>query len=162
LRLWQPVADLAGGMRVSWRVFGTVYSRNLTPERETGLGTWSDAEIRRAVTSGIARDGRLMHWQAMPWDHFSNLRLEDLHALTVYLRHVPAVRSAVPAPMPPSPTDAAGDTFFFGYTGRYSSSGSGPSGSESIGQFGRSCRNLAAMVAIRAVCSDAPATLVSS
>ena len=39
-------------------VFGTVYSRNLTPDRETGLGAWSDAEIVRAITSGMARDGR--------------------------------------------------------------------------------------------------------
>jgi len=118
LRLWQPVHDMAGGMRVTWRVFGTTYSRNLTPDRETGLGAWSDAEIRRAITSGIARDGRLMHWQAMPWDHFSNLRLEDLHALIAYLRHLPAVRSTVPPPAPPSPSDAAADTFSFGYTGR--------------------------------------------
>jgi mono/diheme cytochrome c family protein len=118
LRLWQPVGDLAGGMRVSWQVFGTAYSRNLTPDRETGLGRWSDAEIRRAITSGISRDGRLMHWQAMPWDHFSHLKLEDLYALTVYLRHVPAIRSAVPPPAPPLPTDAAGDSFSFGYTGR--------------------------------------------
>jgi mono/diheme cytochrome c family protein len=118
LRLWQPVADLAGGMRVDWRVFGTVYSRNLTPDRETGLGEWSDAEIRRAITSGISRDGRLLHWQAMPWDHFSNLKLEDLHALTVYLRHVPAIRSEVPAPAPPAAGDPAGDGFAFGYTGR--------------------------------------------
>jgi hypothetical protein len=98
-------------------VFGTTYSRNLTPDRETGLGAWSDAEIRRAITSGIARDGRLMHWQAMPWDHFSNLRLEDLYALIAYLRHVPAIRSTVPPPAPPSPSDGAGDTFSFGYTG---------------------------------------------
>jgi cytochrome c553 len=118
LRLWQAVHDLAGGMRVTWRVFGTTYSRNLTPDRETGLGGWSDAEIRRAITSGIARDGRIMHWQAMPWDHFSHLRLEDLHALTTYLRHVPAVRSTVPPPAPPAPSDPAGDTFSFGFTGR--------------------------------------------
>jgi len=118
LRLWRPVADLAGGMRVDWRVFGTVYSRNLTPDGETGLGEWSDAEIRRAITSGISRDGRLLHWQAMPWDHFSNMRLEDLYALTVYLRHVPAIRSEVPTPIPPAPEDPAGDGFHFGYTGR--------------------------------------------
>jgi mono/diheme cytochrome c family protein len=119
LRPWRVVVDLAGGMRVEWRVFGTVYSRNLTPDPETGLGAWSDAEIQRAVTSGISRDGRLLHWQAMPWDHFSNLRLEDLYALSVYLRHVPAVRSEVPpASPPPAAGDVPGDTFFFGSTGR--------------------------------------------
>ena len=118
-RLWQSFPDLGGGMRVSWRVFGTTYSRNLTPEPETGLGQWSDADIRRAITAGIARDGRLMHWQAMPWDHFSHLRLEDLEALIAYLRHLPPAWSRVPAAEPPRTDDDAGDTFFFGYSGEF-------------------------------------------
>jgi mono/diheme cytochrome c family protein len=118
-RLWQRFPDMGGGMRVAWRVFGTTYSRNLTPDPETGLGAWSDAEIRRAVTSGLARDGRTMHWQAMPWDHFSHLRPEDLEALVAYLRALPPARSRVPPPSPPTAGDPAGDTFFFGYTGEY-------------------------------------------
>jgi mono/diheme cytochrome c family protein len=119
LRLWRSYPEMGGGMRVAWKVFGTTYSRNLTPDRETGLGDWSDGEIRRAVTSGIARGGRLMHWQAMPWDHFSRLSPEDLEALVVYLRHLPPVRSQVPAPVPPGASDPDGDTFAFGYTGTY-------------------------------------------
>ena len=39
-----------------------------------------------------------MHWQAMPWDHFSNLTPEDLEALIVYLQHLPPAWSRVPAP----------------------------------------------------------------
>jgi mono/diheme cytochrome c family protein len=112
-------AEMGGGMRVNWQVFGTTWSRNLTPHPTTGLGTWSRAHIRRAITSGIARDGRQMHWQAMPWDHFSNLEPEDLEALVVYLQHLPPVDSEVPAPVPPAPGDAAADTFSFGYTGTY-------------------------------------------
>jgi hypothetical protein len=104
-------------MRVSWKVYGTTWSRNLTPDRETGLGDWTDAQVKRAITSGIARDGRLMHWQAMPWDHFSRLTPEDLEALVAYLRRLPPVRSEVPAPAPPGPDDAAGDAFSFGYSG---------------------------------------------
>jgi mono/diheme cytochrome c family protein len=119
LRLWQAYPQMGGGMRVNWRVFGTTWSRNLTPDRETGLGAWTDAEIRRALTSGIARDGRTMHWQAMPWDHFSHLSLEDQEALVAYLRRLPPARSEVPAPAPPAPGDAEGDTFDFGYGGRY-------------------------------------------
>jgi mono/diheme cytochrome c family protein len=118
-RLWQRFPEMGGGMRVAWRVFGTTYSRNLTPDPETGLGTWSDAEIRRAVTSGLARDGRTMHWQAMPWDHFSHLRPEDLEALVAYLRALPPARSRVPPASPPAPGDPAGDTFSFGYTGEF-------------------------------------------
>ena len=116
-RLWAPFPEMGGGMRVNWKVFGTVYSRNLTPDRETGLGDWSDAQIERAITSGLARDGRTMHWQAMPWDHFSRLSPEDLEALVAYLRHLPPVRSRVPAPVPPQPGDAEGDSFGFGYAG---------------------------------------------
>jgi hypothetical protein len=118
-RLYRPFPDLGGGMKVNWKVFGTVYARNLTPHRETGLGAWSNDEIRRAIVSGIARDGRLMHWQAMPWDHFSNLSLEDLEALIFYLRHLPPVFSKVPDPLPPQPGDAEADTFYFGYSGDY-------------------------------------------
>ena len=98
------------------------------PERKTTAAspvppvpeTWTDAEIRRAIASGLARDGRTMHWQAMPWDHFSRLSPEDLEALVCYLRHLPPVRSRVPAPEPPRAGDEAGDTFFFGYSGVYS------------------------------------------
>jgi mono/diheme cytochrome c family protein len=118
-RLWSPFPQLGGGMKVSWKVFGTTYSRNLTPDAETGLGRWSDEEIRRAIVSGIARDGRLMHWQAMPWDHFSAMSPEDLDALVFYLRSVPAVHSSVPPPEPPKPGDEDGDTFYFGYTGDF-------------------------------------------
>jgi hypothetical protein len=94
-------------MRVRWKVFGTVWSRNLTPDRATGLGEWSDAEIVRAITSGLSRDGRPMHWQAMPWDHFSRLTPEDLVALVTYLRRVPAQRSEIPPPEPPAADDPA-------------------------------------------------------
>jgi mono/diheme cytochrome c family protein len=116
-RPWRPYPAMGGGMRVSWRVFGTTYSRNLTPDRDTGLGTWTRAEIRRAIVSGIARDGRQMHWQAMPWDHFSNLSPEDLEALVVYLQQLPPVYSRIPDPEPPRAGDPDADTFYFGYVG---------------------------------------------
>jgi len=102
----------AGGAKISWRPMGTVWSRNLTPDRETGLGAWSDAEIARAIGSGIARDGRVMHWQAMIWDHASNWDEEDVRALIAFLRALPPVRRAVPAPRPPSPDDCEVYTFW--------------------------------------------------
>ena len=118
-RPWQSYPEMGGGLRVNWRVFGTTYSRNLTTDAETGLGAWSKAEIRRAIVSGIAKDGRQMHWQAMPWDHFSNLTPEDLESLITYLKHLPPAWSRVPAPQGPAPDDREADTFFFGYSGQY-------------------------------------------
>ena len=72
-----------------------------------------------AIVSGIAKDGRQMHWQAMPWDHFSNLTPEDLESLITYLKHLPPAWSRVPAAKGPAPDDRAADTFFFGYSGQY-------------------------------------------
>jgi mono/diheme cytochrome c family protein len=119
IRLASPFPDLGGGMKVNWSVFGTTYSRNLTPDRETGLGTWSAEEIRRAITSGIAKDGRVMHWQAMPWDHFSNLTLEDLEALVFYLQSLKPAYSKIPPPELPRAGDLPGDSFWLGYSGEY-------------------------------------------
>ena len=60
-----------------------------------------------------------MHWQAMPWDHFSRFSPEDLEALIVYLQHLSPMFSRVPPPEPPAAGDEDGDTFWFGYTGEY-------------------------------------------
>lgn len=119
VRLWAPFPEMGGGMRVAWKVFGTTYSRNLTPHADTGLGRWTKPEIKRAIQSGIARDGRQMHWQAMPWDHFANLTPEDLEALVVYLQHLPPADSTVPPPAPPAAGDPDADTFWFSYSGVY-------------------------------------------
>lgn len=59
--------DCAGGLKVNGGDFGTVFVANLTSDRDTGLGAWSDAEIARAIRSGVSRDGRPLFWQGMPW-----------------------------------------------------------------------------------------------
>jgi mono/diheme cytochrome c family protein len=105
-------ADGAGGAKLSWRPMGTVWARNLTPDRETGLGAWTDAEIARAIRSGIARGGRPLHWQAMIWDHASNWDEEDVRALIAFLRALPPVRRALPATRPPAADDCEIYTFW--------------------------------------------------
>ncbi|MGH2625897.1 MAG: c-type cytochrome, partial [Anaerolineales bacterium] len=102
----------AGGSKISWKPMGSVYSRNLTPDRETGIGAWSDAEIARAIRSGIARDGRALHWQGMIWDHSSNWDEEDVRSLIAFLRVLPPVKRAVPPARPPAPDDCDVYTFF--------------------------------------------------
>ena len=95
----------AGGLKVSWRAFGTRWVRNITSDSATGLGAWSDAEVARAIRGGVARGGRMLHWQAMIWDHASNWDEQDLRALVAYLRTLPPVPNEVPAAQPPQQDD---------------------------------------------------------
>jgi mono/diheme cytochrome c family protein len=104
--------DGSGGLKVSWAPFGTLWVRNVTPDSATGLGSWSDAQIARAIRAGVSRDGKALHWQGMIWDHASNWDEEDIRALVVYLRSLPAVRRAIAAARPPAPDDCAVYSFW--------------------------------------------------
>ncbi len=104
--------DGSGGPKVSWRPFGTLWVRNITPDRETGIGAWTDAAIARAIRSGLTPDGRVLHWQGMIWDHASNWDEEDIRALIAYLRKIPPVRHAIPPTRLPSPDDCEVYTFW--------------------------------------------------
>ena len=75
------------GLPESWK--GSV-SRNITSDRERGLGAWSDAEIKRAITQGVGRDGRRME-EPMPFAWYAGIRDDDLDAIVAYLRTLPAL-----------------------------------------------------------------------
>jgi mono/diheme cytochrome c family protein len=104
--------DGGGGKKLSWRPFGTLWARNISSDPQTGIGRWSDAEIARAIRSGISPDGRALHWQGMIWDHASNWDEEDVRAVVTYLRQLPPVRRAVPATRPPAADDCAVYSFW--------------------------------------------------
>jgi len=104
--------DGSGGSKISWRPFGTLWSRNITPDPTTGIGKWSDAEIERAIRSGVSHNGRALHWQGMIWDHASNWDEEDLRSIVAYLHTLPAVVKKIPDPTPPSANDCAVYTFW--------------------------------------------------
>jgi hypothetical protein len=87
----------AGRLMASDADLGTFYSANITPDHETGIGDWTDGEIARAIREGISRDGRAL-FPAMPYDRFRRMPDEDLGAVIVYLRSLPAVRNSVPKP----------------------------------------------------------------
>ena len=74
-------------------------SRNLTPDKETGLGRRSDDEVKRVLRSGTFPDGHVVDGTTMPWPFFANWTEEDRHAVVVYLRHIPAIRHATPEPV---------------------------------------------------------------
>jgi mono/diheme cytochrome c family protein len=76
--------------------FGTIYSSNITPDRETGIGTWSEAAFRRAMREGVDREGRQLY-PAFPYDHFTKATNEDIAALYAFLRSQPPARNVVRA-----------------------------------------------------------------
>src|SRR5882672_10537326 len=75
----------------------TVKGANLTPDQETGLGNWSDGQIKIALTEGLGRDGRKLA-PNMPSAVYGFLTLRDQDAIVAYLRSVPAVKNAVQKP----------------------------------------------------------------
>ena len=74
---------------------GSMVSRNITSDPETGLGAWTDDEIARAIQEGVSRDGSAL-FPVMPYMNFRNLDDEDLASIVVYLRTVPPVRQVRP------------------------------------------------------------------
>jgi mono/diheme cytochrome c family protein len=70
--------------------FGTVYSTNITPDADTGIGRWSAAHFRRALHDGLSRDGRMLY-PVFPYTHTSKVTDSDADALYDYLRSLPPV-----------------------------------------------------------------------
>ncbi len=93
----------AGGFAIP-TPFGTVFSTNITPDRETGIGRWSPAAFTRAMREGVSRDGKHL-FPAFPYDHFTKLTDGDVEALYAYLMTVPAVSARPPANTVPFPLD---------------------------------------------------------
>jgi mono/diheme cytochrome c family protein len=91
-----PNLRLAGGLLVRVEPFGDFPTGNLTSDKETGLGNWSDDEIKRAITKGILRDGTRLLPYPMDYPSYSTLKAEDLDALVKYLRTIPPIVNRVP------------------------------------------------------------------
>ena len=81
----------AGGYAMA-TPFGVIYSTNITPDPETGIGTWSEAAFARAMHEGVARDGSLL-FPAFPYNHFTGLSDDDVRALYAYFMTRAPVRS---------------------------------------------------------------------
>ena len=91
-----PAKPFAGGKRID-TPFGGIYSPNLTPDRDTGLGAWSDDEFYRALRFGVARDGS-RYYPAFPYPNFTKLTRQDIFAIRAYLATQTPVRNTPPAP----------------------------------------------------------------
>jgi mono/diheme cytochrome c family protein len=91
----------AGGYAMA-TPFGVIYSTNITPDPETGIGSWSEAAFRRAMHEGVSRDGSHL-LPVFSFDHFTKLSDEDVQALYAYFMtrrpvHAPARPNGIPFP----------------------------------------------------------------
>lgn len=100
-----PSKELAGGLPFEEKPF-TAYASNITPDPETGIGRWTDAQLITAIREGKRPDGSLIG-PPMPIGLYRGLSDRDVRAIVAYLRSVPAVKNVVPKsvyrmPLPPS------------------------------------------------------------
>ena len=82
--------------------FGTIYSSNITPDEQTGIGGWSEAAFRRAMREGVSRDGSHL-FPAFPYDHFNKLTDDDIRALYAFFMTRTPVSASPPANTVPFP-----------------------------------------------------------
>ena len=88
-------AFLGGGNVYNDKALGTVWVPNITPDVETGIGSWKDDEILRALRDGVAKDGHFL-MPLMPFGAYQHLSDEDARAVVAYLRTVPPYKQAKP------------------------------------------------------------------
>jgi hypothetical protein len=95
-----PGMHYAGGLRFEMRSGGEIYSANITPDPDTGIGRWTEAQfidrfksVASAPEESLALNGRKN--TEMPWRDYGGMTTEDLAAIFAYLRTLPPVRHAV-------------------------------------------------------------------
>ncbi|MGY3620713.1 mono/diheme cytochrome c family protein [Bradyrhizobium sp. USDA 10063] len=86
--------EFAGGLAFKLP-FGTLYSTNITPDRDTGIGNYSDQDFLNAVQRGKRHDGAMLY-PAMPYPSYTYMTDEDVLAVKAYLFSLPPVRAPAP------------------------------------------------------------------
>lgn len=94
--------SFAGGRPIE-TPFGDIISANITPDRETGIGAWSDAEFDSAVRKGVRPDGARLY-PAMPYTSYARMTADDVRAIRAYLStlepvHNPVQSNTLPFPL---------------------------------------------------------------
>jgi cytochrome c5 len=84
----------AGGLAIA-TPFGVIYSQNITPDKETGIGAWTDAQFIKAMRHGISPEGEY-YYPAFPFYFFAQVTDDDLKALHAYLNSLPAIHQINP------------------------------------------------------------------
>ena len=85
---------MAGGLAFE-TPFGTMYSTNLTPDSDTGIGNWSDREFLNSMRYGVRPNGEHLY-PAFPYTAFSKVKDEDIAAMYAYFQSIPAVQQTAP------------------------------------------------------------------
>ncbi|MDI9219466.1 cytochrome c [Pantoea sp. EA-12] len=85
---------LAGGYKIS-TPFGGIYASNITPDTETGIGSWTERDFFRAVRHGKGKEGEHLY-PAMPYNAYVKLTDKDMHDLWMYMRSVKPIHYQVP------------------------------------------------------------------
>lgn len=103
----KPGAPPVGGREGSGHVWSDqdmpwLIAPNITPDKETGVGNWSDDTLARAIREGIGHDGRAL-FPIMPYPNYRQMSDEDLASVIAYIRTVPAVRNQLPTTRMPFP-----------------------------------------------------------
>ncbi len=99
------MSKLLGGSDVGFAIphLGVFVGPNLTPDKATGLGNWTNAQIVAAITTGLTPQGRKLA-PVMPYEGFKNLTKSDALAIAAYLKSLPPVSHQVPGPFGPDET----------------------------------------------------------
>ncbi len=85
-------AAFAGGLKIN-TTFGALYAPNITPDKETGIGNWTDAQFVKAVREGISPDGSY-YYPVFPYNYFNKMSVQDVLDIKAYLDVVPAVHQS--------------------------------------------------------------------
>jgi hypothetical protein len=86
----------AGWSSPRWK---KIYAKNITPDPETGIGKWTEADFMRTMKTGITPDGRVLDAQ-MPWYAFQKITDRDLKSLWAYLKTVKPIKHTPPERIP--------------------------------------------------------------
>jgi len=97
-----------GATMTAWSgPWGTSFTANLTPDKETGLGGWTVRNFVETIRNGKHQGRGRPLLPPMPWDVYANFTDEDLESIFAYLQSIPPVKNRVPQPLPPPAVTAA-------------------------------------------------------
>ena len=102
---WMVMSD--GGLTAWSGPWGVSFTRNLTPDKETGLGDWTEQNFLDTIRTGKKLGKGRALLPPMPIPGINNYTDDELKAIFAYLRTIPAIKNPVPEPIPPAPKPAA-------------------------------------------------------